>query len=136
MLPVISSVVERTKGLYTRNYVLDIDTQSLSQRQNQGRVNTYYDNLIKKSILMTAKPSPLLSPEKAAIMSNIKKAHFNTRGGSVVHTASKHHDDFNDRLLNIETQINADAGGEFYLPILKNVMSQDNLMDEQLMMYN
>ena len=78
----------------------------------------------------------MLSPEKASIMNNLKKAHFNTRGGSVVHTASKHHDDFNDRLLNVETQINADVGGEFYLPVLKNVMSQDNLIEEHLMLYN
>ena len=70
-----------------------------------------YSKLINNNILQTVQPSPLLSPERNAILANIKKATFSQRGGSVAaHTETHIQHDFNDRLLMVESALDKEMG--------------------------
>ena len=89
-----------------------------------------YNKLINNNILQTPQPSPLLSPERSAILANIKKATFSQRGGSVVaHTETNINHEFNDRLLMVESALDKEMGHDQLFPKLLNVVSQDNLLD-------
>ena len=69
-----------------------------------------YSKLVNNNILQTPQPSPLLSPERSAILNNIRKATFSQRGGSVAHTETNIVHDFNDRLLQVESALDKEMG--------------------------
>ena len=65
MLPtLVSGATRRSQAMYDVNYLLDIDSNIYSTRQNSNRIGNYYNSVVKKRIFNSDQNSPLLSPEK------------------------------------------------------------------------
>ena len=86
-----------------RQYTLDIDTQLYSSRQNTYRVGAYYNKMVTQRILKTTNPTPLLSPEKTAILENVRKAALSMRKQTLV--AEEFNDELNDRVQKATSNI-------------------------------
>lgn len=80
--------------------------------------------MVRKHIFRTNQPSPLLSPEKKAIMESFRRAALSQRKvAESAHTVD--HDDFNDRLQNAESMLDKEMGHDILFPRMVHVMSQD-----------
>ena len=66
--PALMSIgTQRSKELYTRNYILDIDNQTYSQRQNGYHINSYYKRLVNNRLMRPEQKTPLLPFETSLI---------------------------------------------------------------------
>ena len=63
----ITSVTSPKKPIYDVNYIIDIDTQIVTSRQNGRYVNNYYKKMVNSRILQSPNPSPILKSELKAI---------------------------------------------------------------------
>lgn len=79
----ISGGTKRGLVLLNRNYVIDVDSNNYKKLQSTRRVGNYYTKLINERVFKGQKPTPLLSPERSAMIESVRKAAFGVRNHSM-----------------------------------------------------
>ena len=64
---IISPATQRSKEMYTMNYVLDIDSQTYSTRQNDHHLGKFYKRLISNRVLQSKELTPMLAVETSFV---------------------------------------------------------------------